>query len=127
MFRLVPSATVRLSPEALLVAESFLAALPPYVQAQIRSVRLFGPQARRFDPESPFDLLVFADERNVELKTAVAIAVSAVEAEGLYAANATLCTPGDLRDPTRLFARLLHNAEREGIDLWAREPATAVA
>jgi len=109
MFRLVPSATVRLSPEALLVAESFLAALPPYVQAQIRSVRLFG------------------DERNVELKTAVAIAVSAVEAEGLYAANATLCTPGDLRDPTRLFARLLHNAEREGIDLWAREPATAVA
>lgn len=121
MFRLVSSATVRLSPEALLVAESFLAALPPFVQRQIRSVRLFGPQARRFDPESPFDLLVYADERNVEVKTAVAIALSAVEADGLYAANATLCTPGDLRDASGQLSRLLQNAQREGVDLWARE------
>jgi hypothetical protein len=119
MFRLEPSVQSRLSPEACLVADSFLRALPPRVRADIRSIRLYGAQARRFDPEARFDLLVVAERQNVELRTAVAIGVSAVEADGLFSATATIVTPEDVAHPRPALTRLLRNAQREGIDLWA--------
>src|SRR4051812_46592341 len=121
MIRLGSAAQSQLSPEACQVVESFLAALPPYVQKQIRSVRLFGSQARRFDPEAPFELLVLAEARSMEVKTAVSIGVFAVESAGLYAARATVTTPDEISRPSQQLARLLRNAEREGIDLWVRE------
>ncbi len=110
-----------------MVADLFLAALPPYIRRQVRSVRLFGPQARRFDPDSPFDLLVVAEARTVEVKTGVAIAESAVEGEGLYAARTTLVTAFDLASPTGQLGRLLQNSQREGIDLWVRDDAMSAS
>lgn len=121
MFHLASTAQARLTPEACTVAESFCGALPPYVRRQLRSIRLFGVQARRFDPDAPFELLVLADERTVEVKTAVSIATFAVESSGLYQARATVTTPAEVDKPGPQLVRLLVNAQREGVDLWVRE------
>jgi hypothetical protein len=121
MFHLASTAQARLSPEACAVAESFCGALPPYVRRQIRSIRLYGIQARRFDPDAPFELLVLADDRSLEVKTAVSIATFAVESGGLYEARATVATPAELDKPAGQLGRLLQNAQREGIDLWVRD------
>lgn len=119
MFRLALHAQARLSPEACSVAELFLAALPPYLQSRIQSVRLFGPQARRFEPEASFDFLVVADERSPELKTAVTVGTASVEREGLFA-TATVTTVAEMNQPSPTVSRLLQNARREGVDLWVR-------
>ncbi len=120
MFRLALQAQARLSPEACSVADLFLAALPPYLLPRIQSVRLFGPQARRFEPDSSFDILIVAEERSPELRMAVSIGTAAVGAEGIYEANVTVTTPAEVNQPTPPVARLLQNARREGIDLWTR-------
>jgi hypothetical protein len=120
MFRLEATAYKRLSDEALMVAEQFLGALPPYARQQLHSVRLFGVQARRFDPEAPFELLIVADQDTWAVKTGISIAVSAVESSGLYTAHTTLATTADLAQPTALLRRTLQNADREGLELWRR-------
>lgn len=126
MFRLASAAAARLSPEAANVAEIFLRALPPFVRERVRSVRLYGPQARRFEPETPFAFFVVADDRSIELKTALAIATNAAEADGLNAVEVTLATAGEVDAPAPMLARTLQNARREGIDLWRQEPSPAV-
>ena len=103
-----------------MVAELFLGALPPFASRQVRHIRLFGPQARGFEPEVPFDLLVEVDKRSIEVKTAVAIASSAVESEGLASVFVTLVTPFERAQASGSLARTLRNAEREGLDLWLR-------
>jgi hypothetical protein len=120
MFRLAAGAYSCLSEEGLMVAEQFLSALPPFAREHITQVTLFGPQARRFDSEAPFDLLVFADQGTWAVKTGVSIAVSAIESSGLYTARATIATAFERRDPSTTLRRLLQNAEREGVELWAR-------
>jgi hypothetical protein len=107
------------------MADCFLSALPRQVERSIRSIRLFGPQARRFDPESPFDLLVVADAGDPGLRTAVAIGVSAVESGGLYEATATVASAAELERPTPHLSRLLRNAAREGVDLWVRDSSVS--
>ncbi len=123
MFHLAPQAALRLSPEAANVAEQFLRALPPFAREKLQDVRLFGPQARRFEPDEHFAFLVVADERSVEVKTALAIATSAAEADGLYAVDVTVATKGEVDDAPPSLARLLANARREGVELWRRRPA----
>jgi hypothetical protein len=123
MFRLAAPAYVRLSSEAQMVAELFLSALPPFARRQIRSVRMFGPQARRFEPDAPFDLLVVADERSLEVKTSVSIAVAAVEREAQQLVQVTVATAGELDGSPAGLSRTLQNARREGVDLWLREQA----
>jgi hypothetical protein len=120
MFRLALQAQARLSPEACSVAELFLAAMPPYLGSRIQSVRLFGPQARRFEPDAPFDILIVAEQRSPELRMAVSIGTASVGAEGIYSANVTVTTPFEMNQPSPAVARLLQNAKREGVDLWTR-------
>lgn len=120
MFRVLPSALVALSPEACTVAESFVASLPAKAATQIRSIRLFGIQARRFDPEAVFEFLIVSDERSVEVRTAVGVARSAVESEGLYTTAITVATADEFAGPPDKQGRALRNARREGVDIWVR-------
>lgn len=121
MFRLSPVATTRLTPEAQLVCETFLGALAPFTRPKIRAVRLFGPQARRFEAEAPYDLLVVVDERSIEVRTSVAVAVSAAESQANVPVQVTVASAFEETGATGPLARLLHNARREGVELWARE------
>lgn len=120
MLRLAPQAAARLSDEAQLVADLFLAAVPPALRKTIRCVRLFGPQARRYEAGQPFDLLVLADERTLAMKSAVSIASAAVEGEAAQSVFVTLVGVPELEQPSEHLQRALQNAEREGIDLWQR-------
>lgn len=125
MFRLDVMACARLSPEAQMVSEIFLGALPPFARRHVRSIRLFGAQARRYDPEAPFDMLVLVDTRNVEVKTALAIASAAVEQEAQASIFTTLVTSFERDTASGALARTIQNAVREGVDLWSRELETA--
>lgn len=127
MLRLSPSACSRLPAEAQAICEQFLRALPPFARWRLSVVRLFGPQARAFDPEAPFDLLLVCDERSIEVKTAVAIARSAVEAGGLHQVAVTVVSAVEAQGATGALARLLQNARREGVDLWSREAVAPAA
>jgi hypothetical protein len=121
MFRLSPAASTRLSPEALQVCETFLGALAPFTRPKIRTVRLFGAQARRFEPEEPYDLLIVVDERSIEVRTSVAVAVSAAETQANVPVQVTVASAFEESGATGPLARLLTNAKREGVELWARE------
>jgi hypothetical protein len=123
MFRLAPSASLRLSDEAIMVAEQFLGALPPSSRRHIQLVKLFGPQARRYDPELPFDFLIVSDDASITVRTGVAIAVAAVESGGLHSARITSATASEYQNASGTLSRIRQNAEREGVDLWVRPPA----
>lgn len=127
MFRLAPGASMRLSEEALMVAETFLSALPPSARRQLRVVKLFGPQARRYDPELPFDFLIVSDDASITVRTGVAIAAAAVEGTGLHTVRLTTATASEFAHPSGTLARIKANAEREGVELWLREPVAAEA
>ncbi len=120
MFHLSTQAAARLSPEAVNVAEQFLRALPPFAREKLARVDLFGAQARQFEPGSPFAFFVVADERTVEVKTALAIAANAVEADGLFTVDVTMATSGEIESAPPSLARVLQNARREGVALWTR-------
>ena len=127
MFRLSSSAYLRLSEEAVMVAELFLGALPPSARRQLQLVKLFGPQARRYDPELPFDFLIVSDEASITVRTGVAIGVAAVESSGLHKARLTAATASEYRNATGTLGRIKANAEREGVELWVREASVAEA
>jgi len=120
MLRLAAQACSRLSPEARDVAEIFLRALPPFAGGSVRAVRLYGGQARRFEPETPFDLIVLVDDRTLEVRTALAIAASVVQAETTHVVEVQSASTDDLASPPPGLARALANARREGVDLWVR-------
>ena len=94
MFLLEASAVSRLEPEITddrrAVSRGFAAVCQ---RAGALRVRLLGPHARRFEPGAEFELLVEVDKRSVEVKTAVAIASSAVADEGLVLVAMTVVTP----------------------------------
>lgn len=120
MFRLAPSAYLRLSDEAIMVAEQFLGALPPSSRRLIQLVKLFGPQARRYDPDLPFDLLIVSDDASITVRTGVAIGVAAVESGGIHTARLTTATASEYANASGTLSRIRQNAEREGVDLWVR-------
>lgn len=120
MFALNALAMTRLESEGVMTAEAFLGALPPFAKNMVRRVRLFGPHAREFEPEVDFELLVEVDARTVEVRTAVAIAASAVAEQALPRIAPTLVTPFEKTNATGVLARTLQSAEREGLDLWVR-------
>jgi hypothetical protein len=120
MFRLAPTALGRLSPEAADLAERFLFALSPAVRALVNEVRLFGAQARRYDPGAPFSLLVVVEEPSLSVKTAVSIARQAATGDGAVEVEVTMATPTELDLSTGLQGRLFQNARREGVELWRR-------
>lgn len=121
MFLLDSSAASQLAPETLAAAELFLGALPPSARQHLRSVRLFGAHARRFEPEAALELLIETDRRSIEVRTALALATHAVESEGEITVQLTVVTPFEVSEATGVLARTLGNARREGLDLWVRE------
>lgn len=122
MFRLASQALLDLPAEALAACERFLDALPPAAQEHLRAVRLFGPQARRFEPQAPFCLLALVERRSLEAKAALAVACAAMEAGGDCLVDLLLVTPEELASPAPPLARSLQNARREGVDLWLGAP-----
>ena len=120
MFRLAPNALARLSPEAVHLAERFLYSLSPAMRALVSEVRLFGAQARRFDPEAPFAFLVIVDDCSLPVKAAVSIARQAATGDGSFEVEVTLATPTEVDSSTGLRARLFQNARREGVELWRK-------
>jgi hypothetical protein len=120
MFRLAPTALARLSPEAATLAERFLFSLSPAIRALVSEVRLFGTQARRFDPEAPFSFLVVVEDCTLPVKTAMSIARQAATGDGTFEVEVTLATPSEVDTSTGLRARLFQNARREGVELWRK-------
>lgn len=120
MFRLAAQAYARLTPEAQTVAEVFLGSLPPFARNAMRKVELFGNQARRFEPDLPFDLLVVVDEPTVEIKTALSIAASMVESAAEQSVMLVTVASTELNAPSPPIQRVLQNARREGVALWQR-------
>lgn len=120
MFRLAAQAYARLTPEAQTVAEVFLGALPPFARSAMRKIELFGNQARRFEPDLPFDLLVVVDEATVEIKTALSIAASMVESAAEQSVMLVTVAASELEAPSPSVQRALQNARREGVALWHR-------
>lgn len=125
MFLLDPTAASQLAPETLMAAELFMGALAPSAAKHLRRVRLFGPHARRFEPEAALELLVETDKRSIEVRTALSLATQAVESEGAVVVELTVVTPFEASEATGLLARTLGNARREGLDLWVREDVDA--
>lgn len=126
MFRLRPQAEAAMTPEALAVCDAFLRGLSPSLVAAVRSVVLFGAQARRFDAAAEFDVLVLSEAGSRELKTSVGIATEAAERAAALASDqcglqVTIVSRFDEANASGAMNRLLANARREGIVLWSRE------
>jgi hypothetical protein len=123
MLDIVPDAAARLDPEVHKALERFVTALPAMAARRLRHVSLYGPQARRWDPEARFDLLVVADDRTVETRMALDLATRALEDDGRVTADVTLASAFEVSQPTGLLRRLLDTARREEVVLWRRAAA----
>lgn len=118
MFRLTASAYPRLSPEAMTVCETFLAALPPTVERLVHRVELVGVQTRVYEPSEPFELLIHIEEETLALKTALSIAATMVEMETERSVFLVSLLRQANASAVPSLRRVLENAEREGILLW---------
>jgi hypothetical protein len=123
MLDIAPDAATRLDPEVHEALERFVTALPAMAARRLRHVSLFGAQARQWDPAARFDLLVVADDRTVETRTALDLATRALEDDGRITADVTLASAFEVSQPTGLLRRLLDLARREEVVLWRRAEA----
>lgn len=96
----------------------FLAALPPASSRELRAVVLYGPQARRHEPDLPFDLLLRVEHASRELKAGLSLASSAVQRERDRELRLEVVTEEEEKAPSPALQRLLQNARREGVGLW---------
>lgn len=121
MLRASSRAVRRLAPEVEDVIHRFFEALPAVAESLFASVILYGPQARRYEPEETFCLLVVLSENSVRTKAALALAADAASLRGKLDVQVTSATLDELVQPS--IARLVSSAKREGLMLWEREAA----